>query len=87
MAGELMQRFYASAVSRKALMRRNKLPFLAAGGGRATLSPTPLARSLHRHVAISGQILHLFQMDGGIDKIARRNASCGNKRLFGLTYH
>ena len=38
-------------------------------------------------VAISGQKLHLFQMDWGIDKIARRNANCGNKRLFGLSYH
>jgi hypothetical protein len=31
--------------------------------------------------------LQLFQMDWGIDKIARRNENCGNKRLFGLTYH
>jgi hypothetical protein len=38
-------------------------------------------------VAISGQNLHLFQMHWGIDKIARRNENCGNKRLFGLTYH
>jgi hypothetical protein len=38
-------------------------------------------------VAISGQKLHLFQMDWRMDKIARRNANCGNKRLFGLTYH
>jgi len=38
-------------------------------------------------VAISGQILQLFQMDQGIDKIARRSSICGNKRLFGLTYH
>jgi hypothetical protein len=38
-------------------------------------------------VAINGQKLHLFQMDWGIDKIARRNVNCGNKRLFGLTYH
>jgi hypothetical protein len=40
-----------------------------------------------RVVAISGQKLHLFQMDWRMDKIARRNANCGNKRLFGLTYH
>jgi hypothetical protein len=40
-----------------------------------------------RGVAISGQNLHLFQMFWGIDKISRRNESCGNKRLFGLTYH
>jgi hypothetical protein len=38
-------------------------------------------------VAISGQKLHLFQMDWRMDKIARRNANCDNKRLFGLTYH
>jgi hypothetical protein len=82
-----MGRFYASARSRKALMRRNKLPFLPAGGGNCTFSPALLAWSLRRHVAINGQILHLFQMDWGIDKIARRNARCGNKRLFGLTYH
>jgi hypothetical protein len=31
--------------------------------------------------------LQLFQMDWGIDKIARRGANRGNKRLFGLTYH
>jgi hypothetical protein len=82
-----MERFYASVLSRKALMRRNKSSFLPAGGGISAFSPAQLAWSLHRHVAISGQILHLFQMDWGIDKIARRNASCGNKRLFGLTYH
>jgi hypothetical protein len=42
---------------------------------------------LDPHVANSGQILQLFQKDRGIDKIARRSAYCGNKRLFGLTYH
>ena len=50
---------------------------------RAADSPTTRPTA----VAISGQNLHLFQMDRGIDKIARRNANCGNKRLFGLTYH
>jgi len=38
-------------------------------------------------VAIHGQKLHLFQMHWGIDKIARRNENCGNKRLFGLSFH
>jgi hypothetical protein len=46
-----------------------------------------LARLLSAAVAISGQKLHLFQMDWRMDKIARRNANCDNKRLFGLTYH
>jgi len=82
-----MERFYASAVSRKSLTQRNKSSFLPAGSGKRIFSPAPLAWSPHRDVAISGQILHLFQIDWGIDKIARRNASCGNKRLFGLTYH
>jgi hypothetical protein len=50
--------------------------------------PECAARALRSDpVAISGQKLHLFQMVWGIAKIARRNANCGNKRLFGLTYH
>ena len=38
-------------------------------------------------VAENGQNFYLFQMFWGIDKIPRRGANRGNKRLFGLTYH
>jgi hypothetical protein len=38
-------------------------------------------------VAADGQKYRLFQIVRGIDKIARRGANRGNKRLFGLTYH
>ena len=68
-------------------MRRNKSTFprvsTVIGRGESTDDST----LDEVFVAISGQILQLFQMDQGIDKIARRSANCGNKRLFGLTYH
>jgi hypothetical protein len=51
---------------------------------RATLPP---GESRNTFVASNGQKLHLFQMHRGTDKIARRDANRGNKRLFGLTYH
>jgi hypothetical protein len=42
---------------------------------------------LEEFLSPSADNLQLFQMDRGIDKIARRSANCGNKRLFSLTYH
>jgi hypothetical protein len=67
-------------------MHRNKLRFQASANHLERFRCAS-AKGPEVVVAISGQKLHLFQMDWGIDKIARRNANCGNKRLFGLTYH
>jgi hypothetical protein len=53
----------------------------------SSVSDSGIERAQNKPVAISGQNLHLFQMDWRMDKISRRNANCGNKRLFGLTYH
>jgi hypothetical protein len=67
-------------------MRRNKSTFPHVGI-LVCRDASAMARRSTSFVAISGQILQLFQMDRGIDKIPRRSANCGNKRLFGLTYH
>jgi hypothetical protein len=68
-------------------MRRNKSTFLLVGSVIRRGESTDDSTLDEVFVAISGQILQLFQMDQGIDKIARRSSICGNKRLFGLTYH
>jgi hypothetical protein len=79
-----MEGFYASQNVRKALMHRNKSTFRALlPRYRLHFCGSPV---VNLAVASSGQ-LQLFQMDGGIDKIARRDVNRGNKRLFGLTYH
>jgi hypothetical protein len=69
------------------LMQRNILRFLPPGVGKPRETRRSARRSRALTVAINGQKLHLFQIHWGIDKIARRNANCGNKRLFGLSYH
>jgi hypothetical protein len=69
-------------------MQRNILRFPTPGAGKHRIySDCAARRKRALTVASNGQKLHLFQMDWGTDKIARRNANCGNKRLFGLTYH
>jgi len=79
--------FYARANNRNALMRRNKSTFACIG--RFVLALPEPRETCHYSLRCRQQRtkLQLFQMDRGIDKIARRNENCGNKRLFGLTYH
>jgi hypothetical protein len=82
-----MARFYARGRERNALMHRNKSTFPPIGSSlfmRARPVESSRANSRCRHQRTN---LQLFQMDWGIDKIARRGANRGNKRLFGLTYH
>ena len=52
-----------------------------------TLIELVIAGRATNAVAADGQKFRLFQMVRGIDKISRRGANRGNKRLFGLTYH
>jgi hypothetical protein len=86
MAAEFMGRFYASANNRKLLMRRNKSTFPRVGAA-DRCGASAQEWSLPRACRHQRTKLQLFQMDRGLDKIARRSANCGNKRLFGLSYH
>jgi hypothetical protein len=72
MAGEFMGRFYAAR--RVQLIGATQHSDVSSGPHE---SP----------VAMRGQKLHLFQMNWRMDKIPRRGANRGNKRLFGLSYH
>jgi hypothetical protein len=60
---------------------------LAACGGNCEGASVIKVTSVEEKLSPSADKLQLFQMGRGIDKIARRSANCGNKRLFGLTYH
>jgi hypothetical protein len=79
-----MERFYSSENACKALMHRNKLTFPWRAGA---ISPAVCGSRVCRFCRQQRTLLQLFQMDGGIDKIARRDVNRGSKRLFGLTYH
>jgi hypothetical protein len=72
-----MRRFYASANSRKVLMRRNNSTFACVVAGNTPQDARPASPSIGT-VAMRGQ-LQLFQMDGGIDKIARRDENRGKQ--------
>jgi hypothetical protein len=63
------------------------LPFPTSGIIDRGDSPSRTERLANALSPTADKKLHLFQMDWRMDKIARRNANCGNKRLFGLTYH
>jgi hypothetical protein len=67
-------------------MRRNKLTFPYIDTVICRCASANESR-LEEFLSPSADNLQLFQMDRGIDKIARRSANCGNKRLFSLTYH